>query len=533
LGLALLAAGPGLAQIGREVAIPRHLENGEEFTIPLAELLEHGQALFNAVWTEQEGGGRPLTTGTGAALADHGSPLEFPRNFNRVSAQDANSCAGCHNAPFAVPGGGGDFVTGVFVLGQRFDFATFDPDDPIPLRGTVDEGGMLSTLDTIANYRGTLGMFGSGYIEMLARQMTEDLQAIRDGLAPGDAAALASKGIGFGILARAGDGSWDTSAVEGLPAPSLASMGPGDPPDLIIRPFHQAGAVVSVRQFTNNAYNHHHGMQAQERFGAGSDADEDGFRDELTRADITAASVYQATLPVPGRVIPKDREIEHAIAKGERLFDEIGCVDCHVPSLPLDDGGWIYTEPNPFNPDGNLQPSDAPILAVDLNDRKLPRPRLRARRGVVYVPAFTDLKIHDITTGPDDPNCEPLDQNQPEGSDAFFGGNCRFLTRKLWGTANEPPFFHHGKFTTLRQSVEAHWGDATDSRLAYDALPPRDQDRVIEFLKSLQVLPPGTKSLVVDERGRKRKWPAFPASDGRSRGGDDSDDSEESDDSDD
>ena len=30
-------------------------------------------------------------------------------------------------------------------------------------------------------------------------------------------------------------------------------------------------------------------------------------------------------------------------------------------------------------------------------------------------------------------------------------GNCRFLTKRLWGAANEPPFFHHGLFTTLRQ----------------------------------------------------------------------------------
>ena len=40
-------------------------------------------------------------------------------------------------------------------------------------------------------------MFGSGFIEMLARQMTADLQAIRDGLAPGGSAALMSKGVSF------------------------------------------------------------------------------------------------------------------------------------------------------------------------------------------------------------------------------------------------------------------------------------------------------------------------------------------------
>src|SRR5437016_2214826 len=88
--------------IGLEVAIPRHLQDGEEFTIPLQHLLTHGQKLFEAVWTSQEGGGRPLTKGTGAPLSDPSARLVFPRNFNRVSAPDANSCAGCHNKPFGI-----------------------------------------------------------------------------------------------------------------------------------------------------------------------------------------------------------------------------------------------------------------------------------------------------------------------------------------------------------------------------------------------------------------------------------------------
>ncbi|MCA9709288.1 MAG: thiol oxidoreductase [Myxococcales bacterium] len=495
------AALPG---IGQEVAVPVHLADGEEHDISLEQLLEHGKGLFTAVWTIQEGGGRPLTTGTGKPLADPGSPLVFPRNFNRVSAPDANSCAGCHNAPFGQAGGGGDIVANVFVLGQRFDFATFDGSDLLPLRGAVDELGNPVRLQTIANERNTLGMFGSGYIEMLARQMTADLQAIRDDMAPGDSSVLVSKGVTFGTLSRAMDGSWDVSAVEGLRPAALATTGPADPPSLVIAPFHQAGAVVSLREFTNNAFNHHHGMQATERFGVGTDPDGDGFTDELTVADITAASVFQATLPVPGRVIPDDPAIEEAIVDGEQLFDAIGCGDCHVPALPLDADGWEYVEPNPFNPAGNLQPGDADPYLVDLNDKDLPRPRLEEKDGVVWVPAFTDLKLHDITAGAGDPNREPLNMQHPGGSPEFVAGNAHFLTRKLWGTANEPPYYHHGKYTTLRQAVVAHDGESLGSRLDYEALTSHEQDCVIEFLKSLQVLPPGTKWLEVDEHGHKK-----------------------------
>src|SRR5262245_55476673 len=78
-------------EVGREVSVARHLENGDEYRLPIQNLLTHGQRLFTAMWTTQEGGGRPLTKGTGAPLGDPSSRLVFPRNFNRISGPDANS----------------------------------------------------------------------------------------------------------------------------------------------------------------------------------------------------------------------------------------------------------------------------------------------------------------------------------------------------------------------------------------------------------------------------------------------------------
>ena len=51
-----------------------------------------------------------------------------------------------------------------------------------------------------------------------------------------------------------------------------------------------------------------------------------------------------------------------------------------------------------------MQVGDAPILAVDLARNDLPQPRLKPVNGVVWVPAYTDLKLHDITSGPGDSN---------------------------------------------------------------------------------------------------------------------------------
>ena len=526
--MAIAASGQSSdSRLGREVAIPVHLQDGEEFTVPIPQLIQYGARLFNAKFTIQEGAGRPKSKGTGAPLSDPSSPLVFPRNFDRISSPDSNACSGCHNAP--VSGGGGDRVTEVFVLAQRFDHLTLDHADGIALRGAVDESGKFVTMENATNDRKTIGMNGSGFVEMLARQMTAELQAERDAGPLGSCAMLKSKGISFGCLTHNADGTWDTSRVEGLAAPSLASKGT-TPPSLIIRPLHQVGNVVSLRQFSNNAFNHHHGMQSEERFGLNADPDGDGVVNELTTADLTAVSLFQATMPVPGRVIPNDPAVERANLRGEAVFNKIHCDTCHA-TLPLTSDynpglpgqpGWIYFEPNPYNPatgpnSPNLQlgptnyPISAPALTVDLTSEILPLPRLRVHNGVVMVPAYTDLKLHDISATSDpatDPECEPLDQNQPAGSPGFFVGNCKFITRKLWGFYNQGgAFMHHGKFTTAREAVEAHNGEALSQRSAFDALAPAIQDDVIEFLKSLQVLPPGSKSLVVDEHGNPKRWP--------------------------
>ena len=105
--------------------------------------------------------------------------------------------------------------------------------------------------------------------------------------------------------------------------------------------------------------------------------------------------------------------------------------------------------------------------------------------------------------------------NQSVWSKKFQEGNRFFLTRRLWGAANQPPFFHHGLFTTMRQSILAHSGEAIESRKAFQALPANDRDALIEFLKTLQVLPSGTKDRIGDEHFRVREWPPVPPKGGR------------------
>ncbi|CAM2008848.1 di-heme oxidoredictase family protein [Acanthopleuribacter pedis] len=469
---ALLMTGWSMAQIGDGPIIREHMDQAqiENGSLDFWQIFDHGELLFAAKFNTYDGQGRPGTTGTGAAREPGSAPA-----FIRTSAPESNSCAGCHNDP--VRGGAGDIVANVFVLAQAAD----------PVQDSV--------MATFSNERNTLGMHGAGLIEMLSREMTADLHAVRD-LAVAQAAetnasvtlSLDTKGVNFGTITAAADGTLDTSAVDGVDA------------DLIIKPFHQKGVVVSLREFSNNAMNHHHGMQSTERFGMArtgtKDFDQDAVEDELTVGDITAISVWQAALGTPGQIIPNDAPRARAILRGERLFKDIGCESCHVSSLTLNDP--VFSEPNPYNPEGNLVPAETTAVytwdMTVLGQGPLPR---KNHLGQVEVRAFTDLKRHNLCDDDYSHFCnEQLVQAGVPTEE--------FLTRKLWDVGSSAPFGHRGDLTTMTEAIHYHGGDARASRDQYFALPQRQRDEIVEFLKSLQILPRDAQSLIVDENGQAK-----------------------------
>ncbi len=456
-------------RIGDRPALSGHIDQRaiNSGRLRFQELFDAGELLFRANFNTLDGGGRPEATGSGVPF-----PRErrvFPQNFNRSSGPDASSCDGCHNQPRV--GGGGENVTSVFVLAQNREFITsIDP--------------------SVANERNTLGMFGSGAIEMLAREMSRDLRRLREQtLAKARRAkhavsvSLDTKGVNFGRLTASPDETVDTSQIVGVNI------------DLIIRPFNQKGSVVSIRVFTNNAMNHHHGMEAVERFGDGIDFDKDGVVDELSRGDITAVTIFQAAQAIPGQRIPTDEEVARAILIGEERFGAIGCAACHVPAMVLEDPS--FSEPNPFNngepsplnTGGNLSLLDVGFRPVTFDlTRDGPLPRLdRTPEGKAIVRAFTDLKRHRMGAK----LTERLVQDRVSVD--------VFITKKLWGFANDPPYLHNGRATLISEAILMHGGEAQAARDAFAALSVEEQAELVEFLKSLVVLPEGTPSLVVDE----------------------------------
>lgn len=478
-GATILLAATGLPASARPAAacppdfpeepvITEHLSQEEILsgTLTFEEVFSAGEALFLAQFNVCDGQGRPASTGGG----DKRDPDE--PEFSRISGPDSNSCAGCHNMPRT--GGGGDIVANVFVLAQLAD--------PI----------VTSESPETSNFRNTLGMFGSGAIEMLAREMTAELLATRDEAIRAAyetgrdvQRTLFAKGVYFGTITVHPNGSIDTSAIEGLD------------PDLIIKPFHQAGRVISLREFTNNAMNHHHGMQSEERFDLnpekGIDYDEDGIAHELTIGDITAITIWQAALGVPGQVLPDEPSGQAEVQLGERLFREMGCTTCHIPELRL--ASRLFTEPNPYNLKGNLR-DVSQTYSFDMTTTGEGPFLERAGNGAI-VRAYTDLKRHNLC---DDEIYHFCNEYLSQGRFDQDGepGSHFFLTRKLWDVGNSAPYGHAGDLTTITEAILAHGGEGRMARDAFANLSGQNQAALVRFLKSLQVLPEGADRVITE-----------------------------------
>ncbi len=429
--------------IGEQPGIQQHVNQADLVSgaVPFDQMFGLGQQLFSNKFNKLDGLGRPGATG--ANLPTHRQPAQPA--LVRTSSPDSVSCAACHNDPR--PAAGGDFVANVFVLAQNDDPVTFD------VRNS-DE-------------RNTLGMMGSGLIELLGREMTADLAALRTTALQQAAStnhpvtvALQTKGVSFGSLTANPDGSTNTSQVSGIDA------------DLIVKPFSQKGVTRSVREFTVNAFNHHHGMEAVERFGRGhkdsqgntidtDDFDGDGVPDELTLGDVTAITMFQVFENTPAQVMPADPNAAAAVSRGEQAFASIGCTSCHMPALPLKSP--VFCEPYALNPSNTFSDQSQKVCADLTQQGPGPRPVKQADGGVL-VHAYTDLKRHVICDAATPHYCNETLVQSGVPTD-------QFITRKLWDVGNSAPYGHRGDLGTITEAIVAHGGEATAVRDAFNALP--------------------------------------------------------------
>ena len=121
------------------------------------------------------------------------------------------------------------------------------------------ESANFNSIDpSFSSERHTIALMGAGLVELLAREMTADLQAIRaaaiaEACATGkDARAdLVTKGVRFGSIVAHPDGIVDLDAIDGVDS------------DLIVRPFSRKGVFTSLQAI------HHQRAQYPPRHGGG------------------------------------------------------------------------------------------------------------------------------------------------------------------------------------------------------------------------------------------------------------------------
>ncbi|MGF1469778.1 MAG: di-heme oxidoredictase family protein [Sandaracinaceae bacterium] len=187
--------------------------------------------------------------------------------------------------------------------------------------------------------------------------------------------------------------------------------------------------VPSLAEFARDALTAEVGLTlpAQEGLTFGATVDDDAYADpEVALADLEDLVFFIERLGPP----PRQRTDPEAEDRGEALFAEVGCADCHRV-LRLDDG--------------------------------------------TPVAAYTDLLLHDVTPGE-----EPA-VGTPDG----MASPRELRTPPLWGLVDTGPYMHDGRAGTIEAAIDRHFGEADRSQAAYSELSAADRADLLAFLRSL------------------------------------------------
>ena len=120
---------------------------------------------------------------------------------------------------------------------------------------------------------------------------------------------------------------------------------------------------------------------------------------------------------------------------GSRVFAELGCASCHVPSLTT---------------------GASPVAALD---RRSLQP-------------YSDFLLHDMGSLGDG-----IVQGQATGTE--------MRTAPLWGLRLVTSFLHDGRARTVEEAILAHDGQARQARDRFAALSWYEKAKVVAFLRSL------------------------------------------------
>jgi mono/diheme cytochrome c family protein len=423
--------------------------DGQEPNLDL--LFAFGDELFEYEFRVENGLGNQLRGRPGVRAGTADAP-----NMRRVhkagfGGPDSFGCSTCHSK--GGPDGAGSNTQNAYFRGN---------------------GDNANTADE----RSAPHLLGLGPISALGNEMSSVLQATRDAAvakaieaaAPQDE-VLEALGVSFGRILVDKSGQVDTRFVKGVDT------------DLVVRPFGWKGHHATIRGIAEESFRIHMGLvsmreQAAMRdglldkvdYGDGTwfDIDRDGSSVEVEDGMLTTMVSYLAQLEIPVVRPPRDEDLLAMFSRGEEIFDEVGCGQCHRPTLVLSKPVLEVRAAEP-------QHADRPPILINVAlDGEHPKIDPTDALGSGYkVHLFSDLRRHDMG--------ERLTSGYRQG----HLSKSVFLTRPLWGLADTAPYLHDGRAPTLHDAIMWHGGDAQTARDIYRGLEEIEQESLLVFLLSL------------------------------------------------
>jgi CxxC motif-containing protein (DUF1111 family) len=160
---------------------------------------------------------------------------------------------------------------------------------------------------------------------------------------------------------------------------------------------------------------------------------------DLTNEQCDQLTAFVRSLPRPVERVPSIPNGEQRAEAGKKLFDSVGCADCHTPKVGSVDG--IYS------------------------DLLLHRMGQDLEGGGSY--GDPPIPLPDI---PPDSGPEPGEWRTPP----------------LWGVAGSAPYLHDGRAATLEDAIRLHAGQGARAAQRFHNLPEWQQAQLVLFLKTLQ-----------------------------------------------
>lgn len=472
--------------IGQLFTGDNRVQQAELYKFSRDELRLAGMRMFTNPFLVEDGfndGNKPNPTG---AQGERGS-LQGNGNFQRIGGLDGQTCLECHSIisrrtvpmTFGIGGVGGMNNTVLGAGGNTFV--------DLNLQGRSNGSAKTNIDGRVIN---PPFIFGAGGIELLANEMTTELQEKLEA-GPTDSVTktlLTAKGVDFGYVIKGpNNGHYITIVENGIVG--VRQTDPAHEDFLVVQPFGRKGDEKSTRTFDIGALSFHFGMgvvtseeDAEGVFTsygqvipvtADTDHDNDGVHNEVTQGELSALSVFVGTAQTPFQT-----KVRGKARQGRQIMEDIGCTECHIPKMDTNGKNLGFRFPEiAHDPSANVH------TTVDLT--KKPMSFEENDNGGITIELFADLKRHYMG--------ESLEE---------FNGDGMFTTMRLWGVADTAPYLHDGRAFTIRDAILHHGGvpdsltngtsitddgsEAFGAVSQFVAKSDAEQDAVLAFLDTLR-----------------------------------------------